>query len=208
MDETTRTRFREIADTADELIGRVDEALVPDAPHSFMVETRSKVDAIGAELLKMLAGLSPAARSQMERTVGRKVTDLQRAASRLPVLAVGSPARTASNTDFVENRPAPPPRPPAPRSTAPRSAPPRSAAPRKTTRPKRAIGGAPSALSTAQILASIQNAVLVKPYSMEERYEQGDVIEHATFGRGRVERLQPRAMQVQFAIGMKQLRTG
>ena len=58
------------------------------------------------------------------------------------------------------------------------------------------------------IQASLANAAVVKPYSMEGSYQLGDVIDHATFGRGRVERLQPRAMQVQFAIGMKSLRTG
>jgi len=42
---------------------------------------------------------------------------------------------------------------------------------------------------------------------MDGSYELGDIIAHATFGRGRVERLQPRAMQVQFATGMKSLRT-
>jgi hypothetical protein len=198
MDEATRTRFRELADAADELIGRVDEALAGDAPHSFMVETRAKVDALGAELRGMLAGLGERARAGMERTVGRKVTDLQRRASRLPANAAGNPAKPAPKTAFVETRPPPPSRPPAPRSSSPR----------KTARPKRETAPAATRPPSAQLQASLENAAVVKPYSMEGHYQPGDVIDHATFGRGRVERLQPRAMQVQFAIGLKSLRTG
>ena len=202
MDEATRTRFHKLAEAADELMHRVDEALVTDAPHPFMVETRAKVDALGAELREMLAGLGEKARAAMERTVGRKVTDLQRRASRLPALSAGNPIKKKPNTDFVENRPPPAPRPPSPRNAS---------APRKTApRPRRAPGTAPASTKPLSplIQASLANAAVVKPYSMEGSYQLGDVIDHATFGRGRVERLQPRAMQVQFAIGMKSLRTG
>jgi hypothetical protein len=202
VDEATRTRFQKLAETADELMHRVDEALVTDAPHPFMVETRAKVDALGAELRDMLGGLGEKARAGMERTVGRKVTDLQRRASRLPALSGGNPVKKKPNTDFVENRPPPPSRPPSPKaSTAPR---------RTAARPRRTTGLAPVSNKPLSplIQASLANAAVVKPYSMEGSYQLGDVIDHATFGRGRVERLQPRAMQVQFAIGMKSLRTG
>jgi hypothetical protein len=151
----------------------------------------------------MLAGLGEKPRAAMERTVGRKVTDLQRRASRLPALSAGNPINKKPNTDFVENRPPPQSRPPSPRSAS---------APRKTApRPRRTSGMAPAPKPkplSPLIQASLANAAVVKPYSMEGSYQLGDVIDHATFGRGRVERLQPRAMQVQFAIGMKSLRTG
>jgi hypothetical protein len=205
MDEATRTRFRGLADEADDLIGRVEEALGPEATNSFMIETRTHVDAIGAELTRLLADLSAKARAEMERTVGRKVRDLQRLAARLPTLSAGNPARTTSATEFIENRPPPPTRVPPPRAAS-------RPAVKKTAPRKSATSSSRSRLppppSAAEIAASLENASVVKPYSMAERYEPGDVIEHATFGRGRVERLQPRAMQVQFAIGVKSLRTG
>lgn len=199
MDEAIRLRFRELAEVADDLLHRVDEALVSDAPHIFMVETRAKVDALGAALRDALAGLGEKARAAMERTVGRKITDLQQRAARLPALSAGNAAKTTSNTGFVESRPPPPSRPSAPRS----------AAPRPTARPKRVAGtiAAPTKPLSSLIQASLQNAAVVKPYSMDGKYELGDIIAHATFGRGRVERLQPRAMQVQFVAGVKSLRT-
>lgn len=199
MDEATRLRFRELADSADELLHRVDDALVTDAPHGFMVETRAKVDALGRELKDALAGLGEKARATMERTVGRKITDLQHRAMRLPALSAGAAAKTTSNTGFVESRPPPPSRPSAPGSVAPR----------KFVRPKRVARTIAPAIKPLSPLtqASLQNAAVVKPYSMDGSYELGDIIAHATFGRGRVERLQPRAMQVQFVTGTKSLRT-
>jgi hypothetical protein len=195
VDEATRSRFRELAEAADDLLHRVDEALATDAPHHFMVETRAKVDALGAAMRDALAGLAERSRGTMERTVGRKITDLQQRAARLPALSAGSAARTTTNTGFIESRPPPPSRP-----SAATSAP-----PRKPARPKRVA--APTKPPSPSIDGLLQSAAVVKPYSMDGAYELGDIIAHASFGRGRVERLQPRTMQVQFAGGMKALRT-
>jgi hypothetical protein len=204
VDGTIRLRFRELADKADDLLHRVDDAFDGEASHSFMVETRAKVDALGAELKGALAGLGEKARSEMERTVGRKIADLQKRAARLPALSAGSAATTTANTGFIESRP-----PPRSRASAPKAAAPRKLAPRKTVRPKRVARtiGAPSKPPSPLTQATLDDAAVVKPYSMEGSYEVGDIIAHATFGRGRVERVQPRAMQVQFAIGMKSLRS-
>ena len=198
-------RFRELAEAADELLHRVDEALVTGAAHGFMVETRAKVDALAGELRDALAGLGEKQRATMERTVGRKVTDLQHRAARLPTLSAGSAAKTTTSNEFVENRPPPPSRPKPPPSAT------RAAPPPKVARPKRVVDRraekTKAARRPALDEAALRNAAVVKPYAMDGSYELGDVIAHATFGRGRVEGLQPRVMQVQFATGMKSLRT-
>ena len=204
VDEATRALFRELADAADELIDQVEEALGADVPQSRMRETRAAVDQLAARAKEMLVGLGEHARAAMERTLGRKLADLQKRAARLPALAAGDPATGKSpDTGFVETRPLPP----SPPSSAPMSGP---APHRKPARSQKAVGASRGASrrESPDIEGLLRNATVVKPYSLEQRYEPGDVIDHPTFGRGRVERTQPRTMHVQFAIGLKALRMG
>ena len=198
--DAIRVRWRELADLADELLHRVDDALAAETSQSVMVETRAQVEALAAATRSALADLDPKMRAEMERKVGRKVVDLQHRAARLPTLSSGSATTTTANHDFVENRPPPP---------ASRPIAPGPSAPRKPTRatPAKAKGAAPRKPTSASIQASLEDAAVVKAYSITGTFELGDVIAHPTFGRGRVEGLQPRTIKVLFASGMKSLRT-
>src|SRR5262249_17754481 len=59
-----------------------------------------------------------------------------------------------------------------------------------------------------EFAALLQTAGKVRPYAQTERYKAGEILQHAEFGRGRVESVLPRSVLVRFTIGLKPLRTG
>ena len=74
----------ELGREADDLMDQVDIALEEHAPFRLMLETRAKVDALSQRYKELIATVAEPARAQIERTVGRKVVDVQKMSTRLP----------------------------------------------------------------------------------------------------------------------------
>jgi hypothetical protein len=86
-------------------------------------------------------------------------------------------------------RPEPPVRPGAPPPTTRADRPPRAEDPKEKER--------------REFAASLQNAPLVRPFLLGERYKAGEVIQHPEHGRGKIETVLPRSMLVRFTGGLK-----
>jgi hypothetical protein len=259
MNEERREALQRLSEEVEDLVEQVELALEEHATQVFMREVRAKVDALGARFADLRVGLEQVDRERIERTLGRKVTDLQRIASRLPAAPVGKPAEKAPDTGFFATRAGTSSRKPVtigegarrgPRKLGVadeveswcgkcgemrtstiaamvgaepvqvvctvcgskyryRPEPPvkRGAAP--AVRPARTPHTEdPKEKEKREFAASLQSAEKVRPYSQTERYKAGEVIQHAEFGRGRVESVLPRSVLVRFTIGLKPLRTG
>ncbi len=259
MNEERREALQRVSQEVEDLMEQVDQALEEHATQLFMRETRAKVDALSVRFAELRVGLDDTVRAQVERTLGRKVTELQRMATRLPAALVGKPAEKAADTGFFATRAGTSSRKPVtigegarrgPRKLGVadeveswcgkcgemrtstiaamvgaepvqvvctvcsskykyRPEPPvkRGAAP--AARPARAPHVEdPKEKERREFAVSLQNAEKVRPYSQTERYKAGEVIQHAEFGRGRVESVLPRSVLVRFTLGLKPLRTG
>jgi hypothetical protein len=104
MDETLRASLQEIASEADDLMDEVEQALDEHASFSLMLATRVKVETVSKRYRESVSHLEEKDRFQADRTTGRKVADLQKAATRLPNAPAGKPAEKRVDTGFFETR--------------------------------------------------------------------------------------------------------
>lgn len=260
MNEERREALQRVSQEVEDLMDQVEQALEEHATPTFMRQTRVKVDELGARFAELRVGLDEGMRAQVERTIGRKVTDLQRLATRLPAPPRGAPAEKAADTGFFGTRAGTSSRKPVTIGEGARRGPrklgvadeveswcgkcgemrtstiaamvgaepvqvvctvcgskykyrPEPPVKRGTTpgvaRPSRAPHVEdPKDKEKREFAALLQNADKVRPYAQTERYKAGEIIQHAEFGRGRVESVLPRSVLVRFTIGLKPLRTG
>jgi hypothetical protein len=104
MDDETQAGFRAIAEEADELADDVENAYDEHAAFSFQLATRRKVEALSARFREAYARLAEKDRFQVDRGAGRRVSDLQKLASRLPADPQGKPAEKPADTSFFGTR--------------------------------------------------------------------------------------------------------
>src|SRR5215831_16128875 len=104
MDDSVRAQFQAMADEADELADQVETALDEHAAFSFMLDTRKKVEELAARFRMLSADLDEKDRFAIDRGPGRRVSDLQKLATRLPQPPQGKPAEKPADTGFFETR--------------------------------------------------------------------------------------------------------
>ncbi len=101
MEEGTRARFHELSEKiidATDLVSRLLEADQP--PSEEVLGANASVKAIAEEYAELLAAVPEAERAHVERTQGRRVTDLRRHAARLPQKESGQAVRKAADGGF------------------------------------------------------------------------------------------------------------
>jgi hypothetical protein len=259
MNDERREALQRLSEEVDDLMEEVEQALEEHATQVFMRQTRAKVDALGVRFAELRVGLDADTRANVERNLGRRVTELHRRATRLPAALVGKPAEKAADTGFFATRAGTSSRKPVtvgegarrgPRKLGVadevdswcgkcgemrtstiaamvgqdpvqvvctvcsskykyRPEPPVKRGATPVARPARTPHVEdPKEKEKREFAAGLQSAEKVRPYSQTERYKAGEVIQHAEFGRGRVESVLPRSVLVRFTTGLKPLRTG
>lgn len=265
MDDAVKSQLDAIADQADALIEEVEAALDEHAEFGLMLATRVRVEECARAYKQLYATLDDKDRMTADRTVGRKVVDVQRMAQRLPAPPSGRPAEEKAKQEFWEARPVA-----ATSSRQPRAMGAEVSAPRPGSAPKYRVTGdveswcgpcgamtthtivaivgdlpaqvvcqacngkhkyraeppdkkakgatrASSSykMSAAEVeaqkkmqekkalLAELDAATNVRPFSPLERYRAGEIIEHPEHGRGKIESVLPRSMLVRFPSGLK-----
>src|SRR5215470_461289 len=104
MDDSVRSQFQEMAEQADELADEVEQALDEHASFAFMLKTRRRVDELAARYRALYATLDEKDRFTVDRGAGRRLSDLQKMATRLPAAPQGKPAEKPADTGFFETR--------------------------------------------------------------------------------------------------------
>ena len=104
MDDAQQAAFQAIGAELIGVIDQVDAAFDEHATFSQKVETRKKVDDLARRYRELKVGMSETDVLQVDRTLGRKVVDLQRVASPLPVLASGRAADKPADSSFFATR--------------------------------------------------------------------------------------------------------
>jgi nitrite reductase/ring-hydroxylating ferredoxin subunit len=104
MDDSVRAEFQALAHEADEIADQVETALEEHAAFSLQIETRRKVESLASRYRELCAPLDEKDRFTIDRGPGRRVSDLQKLATRLPHPPQGKPAEKASDTGFFETR--------------------------------------------------------------------------------------------------------
>jgi hypothetical protein len=104
VDDSTRTELESLSRSADDLGDAVDAAYEDHATHALKLETRRQVDELAQRFKALCAGLPEAERMSVERTIGRRVVDVLKAAQRLPAPPAGAPVAKRQDTGFFETR--------------------------------------------------------------------------------------------------------
>ncbi len=104
MDESLRATFTAIGLEVDDLMDQVEAAFDEHASFAVMLETRIKVDAASKRYRDLVATLAEKDRFNIDRSVGRKVSDLQKMANRLPSPPAGQPAEKIKDDQFFATR--------------------------------------------------------------------------------------------------------
>lgn len=104
VDDSIRTKLEDLAHSADDFADAVDAAYEEHATFTQKLDTRREVDDVARRYKELLATLSESDRMNAERTVGRKVVDLLKAAQRLPAPPAGAPVAKRQDTGFFETR--------------------------------------------------------------------------------------------------------
>jgi hypothetical protein len=104
MDAVTQSLFQELADEADELADDVENAYDEHAAFSLQLATRRKVEALSARYRAEYAKLDEKDRFLVDRGAGRRVSDLQKLAGRLPADPQGKPAAKPADMSFFGTR--------------------------------------------------------------------------------------------------------
>jgi hypothetical protein len=265
MDDTQRETFRTLGEEVDGLFDEVEAAQEEHATFAQGLSTRVKVEEAVKRYREMKSSLSEMDRMQVDRTVGRKIIDLQKAAAPLPSPPAGSFVEKRGKEEFFEARPISASSSRQPKAMGVEAARPRgitvggeveawcnrcdgvhthtilavngkvplqvtchackgthkyreeAPAPRKTasaptTTYKKQTGVDRETQQRMNeknaLVEALRNATNVRPYDSKERYKVGEIIEHATFGRGKIENTLPRSMLVRFTVGLKTLKLG
>jgi hypothetical protein len=119
MDESLQSAFDAMGREAEDLMDEVEKALEEHAAFSFMLATRARVEDVSRRYHEAVARLDEKARFGVDRTLGRKVSDLQKLATRLPSPPAGNPAEKRRDTGFFETRAPSSSRPPTTPGLAP-----------------------------------------------------------------------------------------
>ena len=104
MDDALRARFQEVSDEVDGLMDEVEQAYDEHATFAFGLATRVKVEDATRKYRELSAGLDEKDKFDVERRVGRKVSDLQKMAQKLPAPPQGKPATGRASNEFFETR--------------------------------------------------------------------------------------------------------
>jgi hypothetical protein len=104
MDEETKAVLAALAHEADSLLDQVEDALDEHATQAFQLQTRRQVDDVSTRYRQTCAGMNEDDKMQADRTVGRKVRDVQKMAVRLPAAPSGSAATPAADDAFLGTR--------------------------------------------------------------------------------------------------------
>jgi hypothetical protein len=105
MDESLRSQFQALAEECDGLGDDVEAALDEHASFATMLETRKRVDDLSRRYREAMGRLTDEKdRFAADRTYGRRVSDLQKMASRLPAVPEGQPAERVSDDSFFGTR--------------------------------------------------------------------------------------------------------
>src|SRR5215470_1919803 len=104
MDESLLSQLQAIADEIEDAAEEVESALDEHATFAFMLQTRKRLDAVVARYREAYAQLDEKDRMQLDRTTGRRLSDVQKMASRLPAAAQGKPAEKIADTGFFATR--------------------------------------------------------------------------------------------------------
>lgn len=261
MDEGKRAEFQSIGEQADGLFDEVENAYDEHATFQQKYQTRIQVEELVKRFREAGQGLDEMDRMQVDRTVGRKMIDLQKMAANLPAPPSGKPVEKKAELQFWETREGKSSRQPV---TIGSGAPPKGAPKYRVTgeveawcgpcndvkthviaamvgdepaqvvcqacgkshkyRPgppdkptKKSSAGTrgpykPSAAEMEQqrradekkkLLAEIDSADKVRPFTPRERYRAGEFIDHPEYGRGKIESVLPRSLMVRFPIGLR-----
>jgi hypothetical protein len=260
MDEAKRADFQRIGDECDGLFDDVESAYDEHATFQQKYQTRIKVEELVKQFREAVTRLDEMERLQIERTVGRKIVDLQKMAVNLPAPPSGKPVEKKAELQFFETREGKSSRQPITigAGAIPRDAPkyrvtgeveawcgpcadmkthviaamvgdqpaqvvcqacfkshkyrpgPPDKAKKLATRTsatyKPSAGEIEAQRKTElkkKLLADIEAAQVVRPFSPRERYKAGEVIEHPEYGRGKIESVLPRSLMVRFPIGLR-----
>jgi hypothetical protein len=104
MDDSLRAAFAQVGEEADDLMDAVEAAYDEHASFSEKLETRVRVDATSKKFRELYAGLDEKDRFTIDRTVGRKISDLQKLATKLPTPPAGKPAEKIKDDQFFATR--------------------------------------------------------------------------------------------------------
>jgi hypothetical protein len=106
MDDARKAEFRALGDEVDGLMEEVEAAYEDLTPHSVKLETRIKVESASERFRELIASTDPAdpERGEIERRLGRKVTDLHRFANKLPAPPLGKKAEDRAKNEFFGTR--------------------------------------------------------------------------------------------------------
>ncbi len=265
MDDTQRETFRTLSEEVDSLLEEVEASLEEHATFAMGLKTRTKVEDAVKRYREQIASLSETDRMQIDRTLGRKVVDLQKVAAPLPAPPAGTVAKKRGQEEFFEARPISASSSRQPKVMGAEAAPRRgvtvggeveawcnrcegihthtilavtAGVPVQVTchackgthkfreeppPQRRPIAAAPATYKkqsgvdreTQQrmnernaLVEALRSATNVRPYDSKERYKVGEIIEHPTFGRGKIENTLPRSMLVRFTVGLKTLKLG
>ena len=106
MDDTQEALFRALGIEADEMIDTVETALDDERANvRSLTLLRHKVDELTARYRKAAAALGEMDRLMADRTTGRKIMDLGRVATHLPLTSSGSKAAPIADNSFFATRP-------------------------------------------------------------------------------------------------------
>ncbi len=97
-------RFNALGEEADGLAEQVEAAFEEHAPFATLLATRVKVDDLARRFRELLYACTASDREIVERTIGRKMLDLQRMAIKLPQPPAGQRAEKPASRDFMETR--------------------------------------------------------------------------------------------------------
>jgi hypothetical protein len=104
MDDSQRSELQGITDMADDVDEAVEQALDEHAAFSFMLATRKKVEELASRFRAFYATLDEKDKFIVDKSLYRKVSDVQKTAARLPQIAQGKPAEKAADTGFFGTR--------------------------------------------------------------------------------------------------------
>jgi hypothetical protein len=105
MDDAQRAELQALAEEADGLGDDVEAAFDEHATFTQKRATRARVDDLSRRWREAMARVQDEKeRFQVERTLGRRVIDLQKMATRLPAAAQGKPADAPADNSFFATR--------------------------------------------------------------------------------------------------------
>lgn len=104
MDPAQEAELKAIGQLAGDLIEEVEAALDEYAEHSVEIAARRKVDDLARRYREVTSGLTEMEKLEVDRTIGRKLRDVQKMAAPLPTAPEGAPASKIADDSFFATR--------------------------------------------------------------------------------------------------------